>query len=106
MRDIAILVLLVTLAVLTLVVLSEQRTQSLPLIRASAIGPRSGADVVRAMPAQSPQLPRKRGAQIMIGHLAALLNPRYAFRSAITGKFVSRFYALLHPNETVRERLP
>lgn len=32
------------------------------------------------------------------------LNPRYRFRSAVTGLFVSRWYALLHPRETVRER--
>lgn len=31
-------------------------------------------------------------------------NLRYRFRSAVTGRFVTRFYALLHPKETVRER--
>jgi hypothetical protein len=34
-----------------------------------------------------------------------VLNPRYRFRSAVTGLFVSRWYALLHPRETVRERV-
>ena len=33
-----------------------------------------------------------------------VLNPRYRFRSAITGQYVSRLYALLHPATTVRER--
>jgi hypothetical protein len=28
----------------------------------------------------------------------------YRFRSAVTGKFVSAWYALRHPRETVRER--
>ncbi len=32
------------------------------------------------------------------------LNPRYCFRSAITGLFLSRLYALLNPTITVRER--
>lgn len=41
----------------------------------------------------------------MIGHYAAMLNPRYAFRDAGTGKFVSRLYAALHPSTTVRERV-
>lgn len=39
----------------------------------------------------------------MIRHYAALLNPRYVFRNAITGRFCSRVYALLHPRTTVRE---
>lgn len=34
-----------------------------------------------------------------------VLNPRYVFRSAVTGKFVSRVFALLHPRETVKERV-
>lgn len=33
-----------------------------------------------------------------------VLKPWLAFRSAITGRYVSRFYALLHPAETVSER--
>lgn len=33
------------------------------------------------------------------------LNPYYRFRSAVTGEFVSRFYALLHPASTVKERV-
>lgn len=41
----------------------------------------------------------------MIGHLKALLSPRYRFRSAVTGQYVSKAYALLHPRETVRERV-
>jgi hypothetical protein len=34
-----------------------------------------------------------------------VLNWRYRFRSAITGKFVGRLYALLHPHTTVKERV-
>lgn len=34
-----------------------------------------------------------------------LLNPRYRFRSAETGLFVSKMFALLHPSTTVRERV-
>lgn len=33
------------------------------------------------------------------------LNPRYRFRSAVTGRYVSRLFALLHPRETVKERV-
>lgn len=33
-----------------------------------------------------------------------VMNPRYVFRSAVTGRYVSRLYALLHPKITVRER--
>jgi hypothetical protein len=33
------------------------------------------------------------------------LKPGYRFRSAITGEFVSRWYALLHPATTVKERV-
>ncbi len=33
------------------------------------------------------------------------LNPRYRFRSAITGLFVSRLHALLNPTTTVKERV-
>lgn len=41
----------------------------------------------------------------MIARIKALLSPRWRFRSAVTGAFVSRVYALLHPRETVRERV-
>lgn len=34
-----------------------------------------------------------------------VLNPRYRFRSAVTGQFVPRWFALLHPRETVKERV-
>lgn len=34
-----------------------------------------------------------------------VLNWRYRFRSAITGRYVSRFFALLNPHTTVRERV-
>ena len=33
-----------------------------------------------------------------------VLKPWLAFRSAITGEYVSRAYALLHPASTVSER--
>lgn len=33
-----------------------------------------------------------------------VLNPRLRFRSAITGQYVSRVYALLNPSTTVSER--
>jgi hypothetical protein len=35
-----------------------------------------------------------------------VLNPRYRFRSAVTGQYVSRWFALRHPRETMRERVP
>jgi hypothetical protein len=41
----------------------------------------------------------------MIRHLIAVVSPRWRFRSAVTGGFVSKAYALLHPRETVRERI-
>jgi hypothetical protein len=41
----------------------------------------------------------------MIGRIHALLSKRYRFRSAETGEFVSKAYALLHPATTVRERV-
>ena len=34
-----------------------------------------------------------------------VLKRGYRFRSAVTGKFVSRWYAALHPRETVKERI-
>lgn len=33
-----------------------------------------------------------------------VLNMKLVFRSAITGRFVSRMFALLHPETTVSER--
>lgn len=33
-----------------------------------------------------------------------ILNPFYVFRDAVTGQFVTRLYALLHPDTTVSER--
>ena len=33
------------------------------------------------------------------------LNWRYRFRSAVTGRYVSRAFALLWPRETVKERV-
>lgn len=35
----------------------------------------------------------------------SLLSPRYRFRSSVTGLFVTKAYALLHPRETVAERV-
>lgn len=32
-------------------------------------------------------------------------GPRYRWKSAVTGRFVSRLYALLHPTTTYRERV-
>jgi hypothetical protein len=32
-------------------------------------------------------------------------GPKYRYRSAETGEFVSRVYALLHPKTTVREKV-
>lgn len=33
-----------------------------------------------------------------------VLKPWYVFRSAITGKYVSRLYAARHPETTVKEK--
>lgn len=41
----------------------------------------------------------------MIAHYAAMLNPRYRYRSSVSGEFVTRAYAFLHPRETERERV-
>ncbi len=41
----------------------------------------------------------------MIAHYLAMLNPRFVYRDAGTGQFVTRGYALLHPKTTVRERV-
>lgn len=32
-------------------------------------------------------------------------NRSYVFRSAVTGRYVSRLYALLHPSTTLKERV-
>ena len=37
--------------------------------------------------------------------IRALLSPKYRFRSAETGEFVSKAFALLHPSTTVAERI-
>lgn len=36
--------------------------------------------------------------------LLGLKPKRYVYRSSVTGKFVSKAFALANPNETVRER--
>lgn len=43
----------------------------------------------------------------MIGKLVERVRkgPKYRYRSSITGEYVSRLYALLHPNTTQRERV-
>lgn len=41
----------------------------------------------------------------MIRRVIGLLSPSYRFRSARTGEFVSKLYALAHPSTTVRERV-
>lgn len=43
----------------------------------------------------------------MIGRVIERLRkgPLYRYRSAVTGEYVSRLYALLHPSTTVRERV-
>jgi hypothetical protein len=41
----------------------------------------------------------------MIRRIIGLVSPRYRFRSAETGQYVSKAYALLHPGTTVRERV-
>jgi hypothetical protein len=40
----------------------------------------------------------------VIKRTIALLSPHWRFRSAVTGAFVSKAYALLHPSTTVREK--
>lgn len=39
----------------------------------------------------------------MMKRIVGLLSRRYAFRSSVTGEYVSKAYALLHPRETQRE---
>lgn len=39
----------------------------------------------------------------MIRRVIGLISRRYAFRSSVTGKYVSKAYALLHPSTTQRE---
>lgn len=41
----------------------------------------------------------------MLDRLVALVSPRWRFRSSITGLFVTKAYALLHPKTTIRERI-
>lgn len=41
----------------------------------------------------------------MLKRITALISPRWRFRSAVTGQYVSKAYALLHPATTVRERV-
>jgi hypothetical protein len=43
----------------------------------------------------------------MIGKIVDRIRkgPRYRYRSAVTGEFVSWLYAKLHPATTVRERV-
>lgn len=41
----------------------------------------------------------------MIRRVKALLSTRYRFRSARTGLFVSKLFALAHPSTTVAERV-
>lgn len=41
----------------------------------------------------------------MIRRTLDMLNPRKRFRSAITGLFVTRAYALLNPSTTIAERV-
>lgn len=41
----------------------------------------------------------------MFERTIALLSHRWRFRSAETGEFVSKVYALLHPSTTVREKV-
>lgn len=38
-------------------------------------------------------------------HAIKTMDPRYRWRSAITGKFVGRLFAALHADTTVRERI-
>lgn len=45
------------------------------------------------------------GVLAVIGHLKAVMSPRWRFRSAVTGEFVSKAYALLHPSTTVKEKV-
>jgi hypothetical protein len=41
----------------------------------------------------------------MLKRIHALVSSRYRFRDAVTGEFVTKAYALLHPATTVRERV-
>jgi hypothetical protein len=38
-------------------------------------------------------------------HAIKTMDPRYRWRSAVTGKFVGRLFAALHPETTVKERV-
>jgi hypothetical protein len=41
----------------------------------------------------------------MIRKLIGLLKPKYVYRSAVTGKFVSEAFAKANPGSTIRERV-
>ena len=41
----------------------------------------------------------------VMSRVVGLVSPSYRFRSAVTGMFVSKAYALIHPATTVRERV-
>ncbi len=41
----------------------------------------------------------------MIAHYLRMLDPRYVYRDAGTGRFVTRLYALANPKTTVAERV-
>lgn len=41
-----------------------------------------------------------------MNRILALISPHWRFRSAVTGLFVSKAYALLHPRTTVKEKTP
>lgn len=41
----------------------------------------------------------------MIAHYLRMADPRYRYRSSVTGLFVTRAYAALHPRTTQRERV-
>lgn len=38
-------------------------------------------------------------------HYARVIDPRYVYRSAINGRFVSRGYAMMNPATTYRDRV-
>ncbi len=59
-----------------------------------------------ALPTQSQQCPDASAKELrMIHRIIGLVSRRYVFRDAVTGLFVSKSYALLHPSTTVREHI-
>lgn len=40
-----------------------------------------------------------------MNRLIALLHPHYVFRDAVTGRFVTKLYALANPSTTVAEKV-